>query len=109
MFEFKYTMTDEDYLELNKFHLLNSPMGKKNLLITRLIAPIMLAIIMLPKALRSNNTTLLVVSVVILLIVSFAGFFAVKPINMSVMKHHIKLMKKDGKLPYSKSGLLRFE
>jgi len=58
MFEFKYTLSDEDYLEFNKFHLLNSPMGKKNLLITRLIVPIMLAIIMLPKALRSNNTTL---------------------------------------------------
>ena len=40
MYQFKYSLNDNDYMEFNKHHLFNAPLGKKVLLILRAMVPV---------------------------------------------------------------------
>lgn len=109
MYQFKYMLNDDDYWEFNKFHLSNAPANKKALLVLRLMVPVILAISSLLSLNNYKNFYELIAQIILFVIFSVAWFFIVKPLTMLIMKLNIKIIKKDGKLPYGKDVLIQFE
>lgn len=110
MFEFQYTLDDEDYLEFNKYHLLNSPAGKRNIRILRMLLPAMLAIMLLVIAMQSNADWMELLGVMtFFFIVSVIWIVTAQKTMLRSMRKSIHKLKKDGKLPYSKQTAIRFE
>ena len=55
-----------------------------------------------------ENTAMIFTTILLYTIISVIWFFVVKPLFMLVMKLNIKLIKKDGRLPYGKDVLIQF-
>ena len=47
MYQFKFSLNDDDYFEFNKYHMFNAPASKKSLAFSKLLFPILLAVILL--------------------------------------------------------------
>jgi len=58
MFEYKITLNDNDYIQFNKYHLLNSPSGKKSLWIYRLFIPIICLMVVIIFAIAGSDSLL---------------------------------------------------
>lgn len=108
MYQFKFTLSENDYLEFNKHHLLNAPASKKMLLISRLIVPILFALLALLSLLSNDDSIVVIVKLIIYTLASIVWFFNIKHINMRLLKFNMKLLKKDGKLYYGKDVLFQF-
>jgi len=114
MFEFKFTLTEDDYIEFNRFHTRHSPIGKK----TRKLSYIIISVAVLlglgvgltdtePENLAHN----LIVSAIVCVFIFGLAFLFIKVglFDKAIIKWQIKFMKKGGKLPFEKDNLLRFE
>jgi len=79
MYLFKYNLEEKDYFEFNKFHLLNSPMNKKGIIIYRLLLPVLLALISLVFWINYQDVYLIVGMIIAAIIISvFWIFFLLK-------------------------------
>jgi len=106
MYQFEFKLDDSDYLEYNKYHRFNSPSGKKNLLIMRLLAPIFYVAFLI---LTYENPIKLIINFFFFAIISVIFFFIAKPIDILFLKLTLKAIKKDGKLPYGNDVLIQFD
>ena len=109
MYHFTYVLSEKDYWELNKFHLLYSKSGKRSINLMRLTVPmILLAFILLSDVWEVEFNTILL-EIIIFTIGSIVWLFAAKPVVLFRAKRHIATMKKDGKLPFEKNVSLQFD
>jgi hypothetical protein len=112
-YQFAYTLNEKDYLEFNKYHLTNGPVAKKAMLFQRLFVPFLFALMLIAFGLASGGDwqPVLITGCVFLLI-SVAWWFAAKhffaAINTPFLKLNIWIMKKSGKLPFSKDVTISF-
>lgn len=106
MFKVEYKISENDYLLFNEYHLLNSASGKRNLLGYRLILPMicLLSILLYTVAKSLTGSYVAVLSIATILWLLFS-----KKLLVSGMKRNIKKLARDGKLPYSKEGVLIFD
>ncbi|MBE6693711.1 MAG: YcxB family protein [Ruminococcaceae bacterium] len=107
-FKFNVVLSDDDYLELNKFIMLRSHYGKKQIGQSRVIAAVGIGALIALSLIFGEFTLgafLMTIPYSILL-----GLFIVFLPNMmsAFLKSHIKQMKKDGKLPYTPSSVVEF-
>ena len=111
MYQFKYTLNDNDYFEFNKYHLSNAPVNKKGLIVLRIMIPVIYILFLLLSLIdvENFNEYVFIGQAVVCIIVSLAWFFLVKPLYTFLLKINIKLMKKYGKLPYGKDVLICFD
>ena len=109
MYRFNYVLTEKDYLEFNKIHMLRSPANKKFNTMLRFFIPAFLFLMILISWGSYENQDELIGSIIINLVFSLIWFFAFKPLNGWFLKLNIKMMKKRGKLPYSKEGSIQFD
>jgi MFS superfamily sulfate permease-like transporter len=107
MFEFQVTLTDEDYLQFNVYHMLNGPDGKRSLLFTRLVVPMICFLTVLTSA--YSDPELAVIEAVILTIISVLWVIFSKKILAKSMKDNVNRMRKNGKLPYSAASIIKFD
>lgn len=108
IYQFKYLLHDSDYMEFNKFHLRNSPLFQKAIIIFRLIVPILLLLYLVVLEESYKNLDDLVLSILITAFLSIAWGLIVKPLFLLGVKITIKLEKKSGKLPYGKEMQIEF-
>ncbi|MDR0288146.1 MAG: YcxB family protein [Clostridiales bacterium] len=108
MYQFKYILNDEDYWEFNKFHLLNAPSNKKNIIMIRLFILIFFALAVLVSLKDFDEVSDLLTLIIVYAVIYGILFFAVKPFFLRMAKRQIKNIKKDGKLPYGKDILINF-
>lgn len=108
LYQFKYLLDDNDYLEFNKFHMYNSLSNKKAIIALRLAVPILMTINLLLFQKSYQKLETLVISIIIIAVFSIIWALLVKPLLLLVLKANIKMLKKDGKLPYGKDVLMEF-
>lgn len=109
MLEYKVTLNDEDYLQLNKYHFLNSINGKKTLLAYRFVPPVIFFMIVVILFVIDSDFELILFESIVMIIMSALWIAYSKKILFKNMKKEIERVKKEGKLPYSKDALLRFD
>jgi len=105
IFQFHYTITDDDYIKFNLNHALNTKIGKKASLISKLAVPVLSALILLMLSLFSGDFGLLLTGAI--LCIFWIVFF--KKITLRNIKKNVRMMKKSGRLPYNEYGTLTFE
>lgn len=107
-FRFNVNLTDADYLDYNKFWMLRSPYGKKQILSIRIMLVVLFSVFILISLFGggfSLDSFIGIIPLLILLIVSellFNRFF------IFGLKNQIKSLKKSGKMGYSPSSVLEF-
>ena len=109
MYQFNYSLTDKDYFDFNKYHMCNAPAMKKMITGLRILLIALLFFSLLSSLRNHSDATSLLALIIVYTAVSVAWFFAVKPYLVFLTKINIKLIKKDGKLPYGKNVLINFE
>ncbi|MBQ9161643.1 MAG: YcxB family protein [Clostridia bacterium] len=107
-FKFNVVLSDDDYLELNKFVMLRSHYGKKQIRQSRVIACVCIGVMMALLLIGGGftpETFLTIIPCGVLL-----GLFIVLLPNMmsASLKGQIKQMKKSGKMPYTPSSVVEF-
>ena len=100
-FRLNITLNDNDYFEYNKFWMLRSPYGKKQLIFFRIIIAVLLGLYMI--IMRESLLHVIVTAIVIVLFEIFLS-----PLFAFSLKGQLKGMKKRGKMGYSPSAIMEF-
>ena len=110
MYQFEYSLNDNDFWEFNKFHMQSATSLKKQINRMRLMIPMIFAILFFAFWARGNaETVVLLIIAAVYTIISIIMFFAIKPMVMRSTKRRIKFMKKQDKLPYPEHVIMKFE
>ena len=109
MFEFQITLDDEDYLLFSQYHSLNSPIGKKDLMLFRLIIPFICFMVVIVFGILGSNFQLILIESVLMTIVSIFWVGYSKKMILKSVKRRIEKIKKEGRLPYSNEAILKFD
>lgn len=109
MYQFKYALNESDYFEFNKFHMFNSPSGKKNIIMLRVFLPLLFVIMLLVSFSDYEDKKEFIYLCVGYAIVSAIWCFIVKPLYFIILKSNLKRIKKDGSLPYGKEVSIKFD
>lgn len=107
-FRFDIKLNDNDYLDFNRFTLIRSPYGKKQMVSFRIILTIMFVAVALFQLITygfSWNSLFDSIPILIIFVVSQA--FLKKLLALS-LKGDIKRLKKSGKMPYSPESVIEF-
>lgn len=109
MFKFKITLSDDDYLLFNQYHLLNSPSGKKYFMTIKFIVPFVFFMFIVIFCIAGSEFGLILFESILMTIMSICWIVFSKRLILKSMKKKITKMKKEGKLPYSSEAILTFD
>ena len=105
-FEFEKNITEQDYINFNKFYAMNTEFGKKTNRLTKTIVIVTILLIILLLFLIGYKVGIIGGS--ILLLATIVTFFRINKIILSSVEKNVKNLKKSGKLPYSPCSVLEF-
>lgn len=107
-FQFNVSTNDQDYLEYNKFWLLRSHYGKKQMTTFRVTVAVIwcvyIVIVLYGRGLTLNS----LISVIPITVISLAFELLLSPLLVVFLKSHLKGLKKKGKMGYSPSSVIEF-
>jgi hypothetical protein len=111
MYQFNFKLTDDDYLEFNKQHLLSNPVHKKTVTWVRILLPLILTAMIFRILLRMQveHTLALIIIAAVFLSSVVVMALPINSLNVFLLKMNIKAIKKQGKLPYGQDVSLRFD
>jgi hypothetical protein len=109
MFKFKITLSDDDYLLFNQYHLLNSPSGKKYFTTIKFIVPFICFMFLVIFYIAGSDFELILFESILMTIMSICWIGFNKRLIIKSMNKKITKMKKEGKLPYSNEAILTFD
>ncbi len=107
MFEFKYAISDADYIEFNIYHLLNSSVSRGYSRFLRWSVPLISAMMLVPFLSVTNDAGLSLL-ILLLTVMSAVWVISYKKIMSSSVKLYIERIKKTGKPPYGSDIILKF-
>lgn len=108
MFKFNVNLTDNDYLEYNKFWNFRSHYGKHQLIFMRVILAVVIGIFVLVSFIQKGFSTSTLVSVIpLLILLTLLEIFLKKYITFT-LKSQLNSLKKKGKEAYSPVSTLEF-
>ncbi len=107
-YSFDVDISEKDYYDFNLYHLFNSERGKKAILRSRLLVPIVFLLYILYQYFRGQDFTVLCFVSVIYLVMSLIWFFTVKPLEKLILKLRIASILKKENLPYTSKYTLEF-
>lgn len=107
-FRFNITITENDYLEFNKFHLLKSQYGAKTRMSMRVMISVVLAAFAVVSLILEDFSARAVLYVIPLFAIWLVFQLLMKSFLISLVKAQIKQMKKSGKMPYSSRSIMEF-
>ena len=105
MYEFKYQVTEKEYLDYNIYHMNTSPDMKKRFLFYRLMVPLFLVLWAVVTYDPARNLT---IQILFVLGFSVLWFFLVKPLLIWSVTRRISRMGKTGKLRFEQENTVRF-
>ena len=108
MYRFEFTLNDEDYWEFSKYHANNAPSLKNLITAARLFLPAVLILLTVLSALSYKDLNSFISRIIFYAVSSVVWVFALKPFLLFFLKIQMKLLKKDGKLPYGQNSLVTF-
>jgi hypothetical protein len=109
MFEFKISLNDDDFILFNQYHFLNSTLGKRTLLTLRFIIPFICFILVVIFFIAGSDLLFTIIEAILLTISSILWVSDSKKLILNSIKIRIKKLKKEGRLPYSNEGILKFD
>lgn len=109
MFQFHYTITDDDYLKFNINHSTQTNIGKATVLTMQLSIPFILVFIILLSFINGSTFSALMVETIIFTIVSIFWIIYYKKSITRSLKRTMRATKKSGRLPYIANGTLIFD
>ena len=107
-YKFKFNLNDQDYYEFNKYHLSNAPDMKKRNFWLKLYVPALFLLMLVFNILNGYDLDWLYISVIIYSVISVIWIFSIKYLALMFLKLRIRIMEKNGKMPYSKSVTMHF-
>lgn len=108
MYEFNIALGEDDYLLFNKYHFLNSAIGKKNLMTFKIIIPLICYTFVFLSNIFNSDIQLVLIETIVMTILTILWIGNSKKILLNSMRKNIRKMKKVGKLPYNKDLILKF-
>lgn len=106
---YKTYITEEDYIKYNIFHLKNSKLGKRTILMTRIFIILVFAIgVSVITAICRGNLFLPIVCAIFLGIFSLVYIILTPKLIERSFKRTIKRQKLDGKLPFEPESEIEF-
>ncbi|MBU1142561.1 MAG: YcxB family protein [Firmicutes bacterium] len=108
MFQIKNSITKDDYLVFNQYHLLHSEQGKRAINMFRILTPVVSLLAIVIFWIAEVSQTLLIAEIIALSIVSIVMAFYSKKILLKSIKKNIRKLEKDGKLPFNKETTITF-
>lgn len=108
MYEFKYALNDEDYLDYNLYFYYNTKFGKRVTRMGYLLFPLITVAVTVVYWIADKNVNTLITNVIMFSIFNILYFSFFKKFFKRGLKRNLKKQKKYGKLPYSQNGVIRF-
>jgi len=107
MYNFTFKMTEADYLEFNRHHILSDKSAQKITRITRVVLLICIGFFLVNYIFLQGDIP--TTSVFFFIILGVVISFGYKPLMLLLVRLQIKSLKKQGKLPYNKNVQLQFD
>ena len=107
-FKFDIKLTDKDYFDYNKFWMLKTPYGKKQLSLTRKILYLIFAIGILILLFMGEITAQTYITIVGSIVLCLLMQALMTKFLICFLKVQIKTMKKSGKMPFSAESHMVF-
>ena len=108
MYKFDCRLSDKDYYEFNKYHMLYAKDVKKLNRLSKWFVPFFFALIIIYNFISYGFYAELIIQAVIYAFFSIIWVCTSKYIALPILKAHIKIMKKTGKMPYSPVSCMEF-
>ena len=108
MFQIKNSITKDDYLSFNQYHLLHSEQGKRAINMYRIVTPVLSLLAIVIFWIAEVSQMLLITEIIALSIVSIVMAFYSKKLLLKSIKKNIRKLEKDGKLPFNKESTITF-
>lgn len=109
MYRFEYYITEQEYLQFNEYHLLNSAAGKRGLILTKCMGLIFSIVLVVAFIIAGAESGLIITETIFLAVFSIIWFARGKKTAIKNMRKQMeKLKKENGKL-YSDKGTLIFD
>ena len=100
-FRIQIHVSEDDYLEYNKFWVLRSPYGKRSLVGLRILDVVIILIAILLVVVRGGFDSNVILRILPLLLLLVVLQLLLKPFYVFILRNHIKNLKKKGKMPYT--------
>ena len=107
-FQFNVNTCDQDYLDYNKFWMLRSHYGKKQMTTFRVILAVIFGVSILVLMYGGNFTFSSFVGIIPMAILLVLFELLLSPLFVLFLKSHLKSLKKKGKMGYSSSSVIEF-
>ena len=107
-FQFNVNINEEDYLDYNKFWMLRSHYGKKQMTTLRIIFAVIIGVYILISLYGGNFTFDSFIGIIPMAILLILFELLLSPLFVLVLKSHLKSLKKKGKMGYSPSSVIEF-
>ena len=109
MYQFINSVTEDDYLAFNEYHLLHSTQGKRVLMTHRLLTPSISLFAIVVFWIADVSRELLITEMIGLGLLSIVMTISSKKRILKTVKRNIARFKRDGKLPFSKDTIITFD
>ena len=107
-FQFDVNTTDKDYLDYNKFWMLRSHYGKKQMMGFRIVIAVIFGVYIFISLYGGNFTVDSFISVIPMAILFIIFELLFSSLFIFFLKGHLKSLKKKGKMGYSPSSVIEF-
>jgi len=107
-FSFNVNLSDSDYFEYNKFWLIRSPYGKKQITLIRVLVSLITAVLFFISLFGGGFTLDALMGTIPLLIFLLLFQVFLNTFVALLIKLQMKLLKKKGKMGYSPSSVIEF-
>ena len=107
-FKFNINTNDQDYLDYNKFWMLRSHYGKKQMTYFRIIFAVIIGVYILISLYGGNFTFDSFIGIIPMTILLILLELLLSPLFVLLLKSHLKNLKKKGKMGYSPSSVIEF-
>ena len=109
MYIFNVNLSDEDYVEFNKFVSIQSAYGKKQMRGLRIWVAAIMVLLCALSLWTEGFTEDGWIACISYIIVFVSMLFLLKPLMLWLIKLQVKFVKKNGKLPYSMTAVMSFD
>ena len=107
-FQFNVNTNDQDYLDYNKFWMLRSHYGKKQMTAYRISFAIIIGVYILFSLYGGNFTLDSFIGIIPMAILLIIFELLLSPLFVLFLKCYLKSLKKKGKMGYSPSSVIEF-
>ena len=107
-FQFNVNTTDKDYFDYNKFWMLRSHYGKKQMMGFRIVIAVIFGVYIFISLYGGNFTVESFISVIPMAILLIIFELLFSSLFVFFLKGHLKSLKKKGKMGYSPSSVIEF-